>query len=194
MQNDRCQLFPKMIHFIYKDKKYPIDIDLLNRYSEYFLSQKDNSTQGDCLELSFYDDLQDFSEESIGLFVNFFQEGSIKVTQKAAISLNFLSNKFKVPRLIEITDSFIETHHNNLVNSYLSKFNEKTIKINFYYEKIISKHLIEFIANDRLLQIPLSSLHRIIANYSKENSMIPTEVQIKIIDDFFAQICRKSWT
>lgn len=93
-----------MINLEYNNKKYPIELNLFLEHSQYFSGEKEKYQD---LVLSEFEYSLDFSEDIIIAFIQYFKTHFIEITDNNAITINYLSNKYQVPELIEQTENYI---------------------------------------------------------------------------------------
>ena len=171
-------------HFIFKEKKYSIDFDVLKRNSNYFYRNRNQFKYVDDINLLNEDEqLKEVSEETVRAFISSCQNEKCEIDLQDVIPLRYLSYKFEIPRLIMITEQFFEDYSEDLIfPSFLFKmkkcaFNEMS-ELNenlteFYNtdkeEKCIINHLTQFIKNDQMALLPIQVLDRI---FTKCNSQV----------------------
>lgn len=173
-------------YFIFKMKKFPIDFDKLKKNSNYFYRNRKEFKQVDSINIldEFDNELIDISEDAIQAFVASCQNEPCQIHLSDVIPLQYLSYKYEFPRLITITDKFIQEHSDKLVfESILYKLslrpNNETFSIPSEFfdtkneEEIICDHLNEYIQNDQMHLLPVPVLHRIFSNcHSKSENKL----------------------
>ena len=108
--------------FVYKNKKYPFDFDLLIKNSNYFYQYRQQYEEIEDIELlSDTKDEYNFPEESIEAFVNCCQNKQCEIESTSIFSLQYLSSKYEYPEIIAITNEFIKEHSDELVYELLIK-------------------------------------------------------------------------
>lgn len=169
--------------FVFKEKRYPIDFDLLKKNSQYFYRNRKQFKQVNIINLlnSADESLIDISEETVEAFVASCCNQPCKIRVSDVIPLQYLSHKFEFIELIQITNKFIEENSDQLVlpsilfKSKLRPNNQRkseqhNIPQNFYNtekeEEIISTHLNEFVQKDELNLLPIPVLDRIFHQFS----------------------------
>ena len=167
-------------------KKFPIDFDKLKKNSNYFYRNRKEFKQVDSINIldEFDNELIDISEDAIQAFVASCQNEPCQIHLSDVIPLQYLSYKYEFPRLITITDKFIQEHSDKLVfESILYKLslrpNNETFSIPSEFfdtkneEEIICDHLNEYIQNDQMHLLPVPVLHRIFSNcHSKSENKL----------------------
>lgn len=178
----------KNVNFFYRNKIIPIDFEQFNKLSEYF-SIIDNKQNYEMIYLlSEFDYSQFLSEESINSFFYYFQNQEIGINNLNVIDLNYLSYKFKVNGLKEKTDRYIDFHYQELIEEFISyhleeKSHETTNKNLRKYEEIFKEHFFEYLSDDRLFQLPITVLHRLIINiFNETQGENEKDQKIKIIE------------
>lgn len=113
---------PDTNNFIYKDKKYPIKLDLIKLSSKYFMenqfliqNRKDIPLKDDKIEQNII-----FTDESIQSFIKFLQFERILLDNDNVSALNYLAKKYKVITLENITNEYIFEHHQDLILQILA--------------------------------------------------------------------------
>ena len=191
-------------YFVYHDKKYPFDFSLFKKNSNYFLRNRDELKNVECINLlnEYEDKIIDISENSIHAFISSCQNEQCKIDRSDIIILQYLSIKFDVPQLTEIITNIISSNFEELFfNSFLFKIqfynkngneNEENWKNSFLNtekeEEILVKRFIDFVKDDRLLLFPIPILERIIQKYyqqiGSQNSTQIIEFLFKCLDKF----------
>ena len=155
-----------MKYFIYREKKYPINFNLLINNCNYFY--RNRKQYKDIEDIKLLNDDEEriiLSDEAIQAFISTCQNEKCQIKLSSIIPLHYLSYKFEYPELQAITDKYIEDHSDELVIQTLL-FNPAAEK----EEEIISSNFSEFIKNDQILQLPISTLDRIFQNYKKSKT------------------------
>lgn len=155
-------------NFVYKDKKYPIDFDLISKNSNYFYCHSKDFTHKTDIEIS--SDLIDLTESSILAFIKCCQNQSFEIIESDIFSIRQLAIKYEVPGLLKITTKFIDEHSSSLVFEtiqYQIQMQNQNIKNDSKSctqneEKYIASHFSEFIDDERLLNLPVAVLYRIV--------------------------------
>ena len=178
---------------VYKDKKYPIDFDLLKKNSGYFY--RNRKLFRDIDQIMLFNDTNEsqinISEETVQAFIALCSNEPCQIDLLDVIPLQYLSYKYEFAELISITDKFIEEHSDELVfPSILFKLqlqpnNEEKedeipnilfIKKNFLNtnkeEEIIASNLIEYTKKEeeKMLLLPIPVLYRIFSKSKKLNT------------------------
>ena len=159
------------VNLFYKGNQYSIDLNSFSMYSDYF-SSVDQEKYNDQL-INLVDEFYpiNFSKEVINSFISFFKNSEIEISTTNALCFKKLSSTFKISILQEKAEKFIESNYKDIIDYFLTTINSQkdTNIINGDYEKIISNHLIEYIDDDRLKVLPISSLCRIISMFSADS-------------------------
>lgn len=158
--------------FTYKNKEYPMNIDFFKSYSNYFSnhqlefqSKKHIPLLGEDSEISV-----DLTEDSIQYFINFVHRQQIPLNDENVIYLNYLAKKYEVTSLINVTNDYISSNHDDLVLQLLILYQKDSKFQPQQYEYIVSQNLIKYVDDDRLLSLDISTLFRIVDRYFIENS------------------------
>lgn len=160
------------VNFIYNNHKYPFDIELFSTHSDYFSGIKEEITEKKNINLlSDFENHSNLSEESIVFFIDYCQNKEIQLTNLNVLSVNYLSHKYKVSSLIQKTEEFINNNLENIITQILSSKQ-------FYHqdEIFISNHMKQVASNKLSLQIPISSLCRILSLYSARNKYVEEDI------------------
>lgn len=164
-------------NFIYKGEKYPINFDLIKSNSNYFYKNSDNFVDEN---IELHEEI-DISTDVIKTFIDICQNKSFTVNDSNVFQLDYLSQKYEIPGLSEITHEYIGRPNTNLAFQLLlfktqnqNNINSPSrgeIKINdtSNEEKIISSRLIEYLEDDRLVRLSIPIIDRILKNYLNEN-------------------------
>lgn len=164
------EVIPDTNFFVYRDKKYPLKFDYFKYASRYFsMHQEELEKRENINIIDAEPEKQHFlTDETINDFINFVQGKKILLDKKNIISLNYLSTKYEVKRLQEITNDYIIKHQSEIVieiileHQYESEFDTKS------YESIISHHIERYIEDDRLLELKIPILYRILNDHIKK--------------------------
>ena len=178
----------KRVNFICFNKVYPIELSIFNKHSNFFSESKEIYEQEGTFEiLSSYDLCTNHTKESIEMFLNYCQDHEYIIEVSNVVSIEFLSRKYFVEELSNITKQFIEEHYEEVIEYFLSNKEAKSPK----YEELVSTHFAEYSTDDRLYQLPISTLYRIeqqfIQEMKKDNDETNSKrikTQSRIIIDF----------
>ncbi|KAK8875601.1 hypothetical protein M9Y10_005770 [Tritrichomonas musculus] len=146
-------------YFAYSDSRFEIDLNLFNRYSADFLNEG-NMEEEPFYLINEFDPQLPHPRETIEAFINFFETGDIDLTPENVFSIQFLSHKFRIPILSQITEQYInEIEHENKILDEIFSHPE-----NLYeeQEKFISNRFEKLISDDRLKNLSLTQVYRII--------------------------------
>lgn len=94
-------------------------------------------------------------------FLVFFQQQQINITISNVLILNYLSNKYRIPKLLKLTQRFINKNKRTIFDKIFSS--ETQINI----EDFIASNFLRFVDDDRLLKLSNSQHYRIISKYLK---------------------------
>ena len=155
------------INLIFQNQIYPVDIDLFNMQFKSLFEEEINSGVKEInyqLVTEFESNIK-IKEETIAKIIEYYTTGEIEIENEDAFCIKFLSNKFRAPILLEKAKKYINSNYEELVEDILDKIGQKNYP-NSEEEKFLSSHIIEYIDDDRLHDIPIHSLHRIFKEYS----------------------------
>ena len=168
------------VNFIYQTQKFQVDLEVFNKYSDYFSEKKikiiDDDQQLDLFLVSEFEDSSAITIESINQFFKYFQNLSLNLDLSNIIGIQYLSTKFGVSKLMKETEKYISTNIKSVIDMIFEKecFNQQT-------ECIFVKHLPKIIQDDRLNRLPISTLFRILNSYTKRSKQEPKNVQFILI-------------
>ena len=130
-----------------------------------------------------YNQLDEISEaipaETIECFIKYCHRETISIDETNVVFLNHLSKIYKVATLEKYTDEYISDHSEELSIIILNLFNEKNEKIATKYEGIVSSQFLKFIDDERLLNLGIASLYRILSKYEFQRRMKNNEKFVK---------------
>lgn len=178
-------------NFVYKEKKYPFDFELIIKNSNYFYRNRDDFLLITDIEIP--SSVFNLTESSIHAFISCCENLSFEINKSDIFSLHQLAIKYEVPELLKITTEYINQNNNNLIfESILFKIQSQNQDDQNQFknsiqkeEKYISSHFFELVNNERMLDLPISVLYRILNDYDLSiNQANPTN-QSKIIDFLF---------
>lgn len=89
-------------YFVYKNKKYQINFDLLKQNCTYFYQNQDKYLEEDNINIfNGEDEDEEFllSEDSIKSFIKICQNEATEISISSVISLQYLSYKYEYPEL-----------------------------------------------------------------------------------------------
>lgn len=142
-------------NFIYQNKSYSFDLDLFIKHSSYIFSSEQKLNDNNFLLLTEYDFLSNLSNESITTFIQFCQDQEIEITNSNVLSVNFLSKKYNVKLLIEKIDNYIKKYYKEIIDLFFSSGQNEISQV----EDVISNYLFDFLSDDRLFFLKLSSVY-----------------------------------
>ena len=156
-------------YFVYKEKRYEVDFELLKINSEYFYNNKKQFKYIECINILNEEEENQIliPEEAIQAFIASCNNDPCQISLSSVIALNYLSQKFQFTELIQITTDFFNAHRIQLaLKSLLFKTAFKNIAMNTRNEEeIISNNLNHFIKDDEMLSLPINLLKNIIDKY-----------------------------
>lgn len=173
-----------IIHFAYSDRRFEIDINSFNKYSKEILMEGNNEEEPFYF-ISEFDPKLQHAEETIESFINFFQTDDINLTPENVFSIRFLSDKFGIPILSQMTEKYInEIEHESEILDEIFSHPE-----NLYeeQEKYISTHFEDLLSDDRLKRISLTQLYRIIPQRMRYEEM-NEDIEERILDFLIEKI------
>lgn len=165
-------------NFIYKSKKYPVSFDSIKINSNYFYDNSENF-KDENIELHLEIDIE---EDTINSFIDCCENKAFKVNDSNVFHLDYLSKKYDVPELSKLTKEYLYNSNTNLAfQSLLFKYqfqkNKNSISDdelqNFdtsNEEDIIGHRLNEYLNDERLLDLPIPVIDRILKKYLIENN------------------------
>lgn len=185
-------------YFIFKGKQYQVDFDKVIKNSRYFDKNRKKFKQVDNINILDEADnsIIDITEDVIQAFIASCQNEPCKIHFSDVIPLQYLSYKYDFPKLIEITEKFVEEHRDKLVfNSILFKLSVRpnsdtfSIPTDFFNtkneEEIIAEHLNDYIKNDQMLQLPVHVLYKIFGIFKSKYPNKLRQYSTEIIEFLF---------
>ena len=160
-------IFPDTNYFVYRNKQFPFKIDFF-KYSSNFFKNSQIEILNDqyilLLDLETENNL-DLSDDTINDFINYVQGQKISLTNENVVFLHYLSQKYEVESLLNVSNEYIKDHHQELVIDILL-IQQSTTSINTEtYENALSDHLSEYIEDDRLLKLKVPIIDRILSKH-----------------------------
>lgn len=178
------------IKFIYKGKKYPIDFSLIKKNSNFFYVNHDQYKMIDDIAILEEDII--LSDDSINCFISACQNEFFDINNSNVFSLYQLSIKYDVPCLLSLTTEYIEKYNKSLIfqtiqyQYQLLKSNKITKLSNLEnYEEMIASNFFEYIDNEKLQELPIPVLYRIINNPKLKINQMEQESQNRFLDFLF---------
>ncbi|KAK8895355.1 hypothetical protein M9Y10_023817 [Tritrichomonas musculus] len=172
------QAITNMKYFVYQDKLYSVNFDLLKMNSLYFYKNQEKFKEKNNIELmGEHEKYIKLTDESIEAFISSCQNEPCSIENSSIIPLQYLAHKFEFNALIQFTDKYIEEHSEDLIFEILFfKIDEMKVKSNNYSffdtskeEHFISDHLPEYIQKEETLNLPITVLYRIFALFYENN-------------------------
>lgn len=156
---------------IYKDKPYPIDFDILKKYSTYFNENRKEYKK--CDEIIFSKNDFDVSEASFQNFISFCQMSKYQINKTTIFDLYYLSIKFGVGKLEQKANEYISKNYTDLIFQSISFKNEMKVKNDDLFknkmtfdlkneEEILISHFFELIDDEKLHHLPVDFIYKII--------------------------------
>ena len=174
-------------YFLYKNKKYPFNLNFFAFFSEYFADIQDSIDKDQYINLEDKNDVFTLHEDAIFDFIRYCQnQGIHSINQDNVLTLNYLANKYKVKSLVTITEKYMRNHENQyLIHLLVNTKMPEQIQI---YEDLLSKSLLNYIKDEEFFLIPISSLYRIVTKYrvnlQNENIQKLIEFLFKCLDKY----------
>lgn len=160
--------------FIYKNKEFKFDLALFQKHTKCQLDliKKGQENGFNYFNLiSEYECCPELSENCIHTFLSFFHDQEIKLTNSNIIQISFLSQKYDIKLFIDKTQNYVIKNKYDIINEFLSN---DTTKINNEIEDLLSIYITNYLYNDLLLNIPISSMYRILIKYKNHNNFQET--------------------
>ncbi|KAK8848021.1 hypothetical protein M9Y10_019074 [Tritrichomonas musculus] len=153
----------------YKDKSFPIDYVLLKRNSEFFQINNNKYKYKENIPLLEEEGNSDFPLYSIQEFVRCCQNQQIEINPSNIFYLKYLAKKYKVQSLEETTNDIISSNKGQLALESLLFTLSYNSTLHFVEtadeENIISSNFDQFMKDERLFQVPIPILYRIVQKY-----------------------------
>lgn len=172
--------------FVYQNNLYPFNFDLFKTASKFF-SKNQNQLLAQTiinLENDFFP-ISGLSPDIIHTFISFCQGEKYQLQRTNISALYRLSIQYEVPSLTNKIEEFVSEYYEDIINSVFTKQNPLTE----LHEKILSEKLLKFVNDQRLFQIPIHNLYRIVNRYHREyrqkQQNNTQEADEKIIDFIF---------
>lgn len=166
--------------FIYKNKEFPFNLQFASVISPKI--QRNQAKISKNLKIPLIEENENkinLSEACINDFIRILQNQNIVITNDNVAGLNYLSKEYEIAKLFERTDKYILDHNELLLKSYLYKvFDDETNKDIF--EDTISQRFDEFVEDNDLYELPISSLHKIFQKSQMQNK-INEDIQFKFL-------------
>ena len=146
-------------YFVYKNKKYQVNFDLLKQNCTYFYKNQEKYLEKDDINI-FNDDEEEFplEEDSINSFIKICHNENTDIGISSVIHLQYLSYKYEYPELKKKTDEYITKYPQDLIFKRLKLEKKKSDKCTkseeaFFdtsrEEEYVSNHLNDFIKIER---------------------------------------------
>ena len=99
-------------NLVYKKTRYPIEFDILKKYSNYFYNNRKSYKNVEDIEL---EDVSDIKEDDLQNFVSCCQNREFIISSSNVFSLYQLSVQYEVPLLIQKTEEYIKENSKTLI-------------------------------------------------------------------------------
>lgn len=149
------------INIYFAENKYVIDKEEFQIYSDFPLNS-DSITLPKNLDVCV-----SLNDSIVQKFVDFFQYKIILLDSKVVVAFDLLADMFQIKTLKRLTNKFKHTHTLEIVQNFFENYNGT---INSIYEELISKVLISFINEPKLLKFTIPEIYKILQNYLQENT------------------------
>lgn len=158
---------PSTHFFVHKNERYPFNMDLFKLSSNYFTKKRNIAGDSKFIELldQDYEKNFDISHESITDFIRYLHRSAIQVHKRNVVALNYLGRKYEIEELIQNTEEYISNHHSELSLEILTIQPQRSTLDTTIYESSISDHFLDYINNDQIFKLDISTLHRIFQRY-----------------------------
>lgn len=144
---------PKNI--IFNGSKYPIDFDLLVRYSNYFFNHKQDYEK--VHDIIFPNKPIEINEETFQTFLKICQGEEFILNDSNVFIIRQLSYIYDIPDLANSIKIYISKHPQLVLKSLYNLIsNEDNKSINKYDEETVSANIFEIIDNEHLLKLRVS--------------------------------------
>lgn len=176
------------VNFICYNKRYTIDYKDISLLSAFFLKDgfQENHKNLNLNLFSEFENISENPEESIKEFFNYLTTKHIELNPSTVITIYYLSQKYHISDLTEITEKYISANIYSIFDAVI-----KGNDLNFQTEEFLVKYFHKLMKDDRLIYLPLPTLHRILRKISnKENNQFIQENGCEIID--FILKCHKA--
>lgn len=152
--------------FIYKSKEYPFNLHIVSEFSPEIAKNKKQFEKFPKIPLIHNEEEINLSEKTIKDFINYCHGQSIEIDNENVLELNYLSKEYEIDSLLDTTNQYIIDNDQLLLKVYLFNINKQDNQV---YEDAISERLNEFIDNEDLIKLPITSLHRILQKNQNVN-------------------------
>lgn len=181
-------------NLVFKGNKYPIDFNILSRFSDYFYKNQREFENMENIELYISPDIP---EEAFMNFILCCQNSKFAINNSIIFPLYQLSIQYEVAYLLTETQNYIRKNHKELVFHLISFKNQlksenvelsqkiESIEGSQIEEDIISSHFFEYTNDIRLVQLPIPILFRIIKKSDLSFDSMSEEIQMNFFDFLF---------
>lgn len=188
-------LSKKPKYFVFHDKKYPFDYELIKSNSSFFFRYQNQYDNIDFINLFQDNEIEQFNdmkETAITSFISLCQNKECKINKSDIFYIQYLAKKYEVSELLNIITSIISANHKELVFDMFS-FQYKNLyqeneTFDTFEEKdaeIIALKLIEYIKDDRIFNFPIPALYQILSQFFKRNNNLSDEEEKSFSDFLF---------
>lgn len=186
--------------FIYKEKDYNVDFDLIKRNCNYFYEHREEIEREAKYKLDISIDLP---TETIQSFLNCCQNQQTAIND--IVGINYLSIKYQNEELKTFTEKYIEHNRDELIFQSISfknqiyqsnDFQENSSKINIdttFEEEVLSSHFLDYLDDERIFSVKINILDRVFKKFlTKSNDEIDNDPsKRKKINDFLLKCLDK---
>ncbi|KAK8843052.1 hypothetical protein M9Y10_025240 [Tritrichomonas musculus] len=157
-------------YFIYRKKKYSFNLSAFSIVSELYKRTINliQQTKDIYLVGKENDNIINISEDAIKDFILICHNIKKPINNENVVAIDYLSNRYEVNKVHEYTQNYISMHENELSFQKYLFYSEQNDFNNIQFEQEIIKNLSVYIDNKQLLELPISSIHRILSNSSKK--------------------------
>lgn len=181
----KMNLSPENIKFfVYRNERYPFDYDFLKRTSTY-ISKNDQKFRTQT-NINLVDDQSiDLSPESIRNFILCCENQKFHVNESNVFNLHFLSVRYEVAYLQNITKKYITDHQDHFALESLLAKESLNIDDTTFIENIISENLFSYINKEGFLLLPIPVLYRLIKRYTDKSNQEDNPNNENLVDFLF---------
>lgn len=174
--------------FIYKDEKYPFNIDLFKKFSPFFSTKQFSISPNESINLIDEANCQvQISKEYIKYFIGYCQNLSIpkeKINNESAETLYYLAKYYQVKSLIDQMNEYFKQNEEEFILHFLSNPELEHLDSQ-RYETILSSKLLDYINNPQMLLLPLPIIQRVLTKYQLNHQNQENESQLEITEFLF---------
>lgn len=184
---------PTTNFFLFEDKTFPFNINLFNCHTDYFISKNIQVNPNSTINLlDKEDEYISITHDSIKTFINFCHGKDINIDNDNVISIYRLAQKYMVKNLIEFSTKYITEHRDEIVIPFIIMNHQHADPVVESFEQNISDNLEYYITDDKLLMLPIPSLHRILTKYKLKTQNQIGEPIIEFLLKYYTKHGRSS--